>query len=113
MPKALYDIDALVEILAAHDAPYLTSQEVVVLQFVAEGWSYREIAERLGVSKRAVPTTIYELKMRFAVRTRPELIRLCQRLDLLSQSSAAPDSSTTTTPAAERKPPDPDVGTPS
>jgi len=84
----VYDLDALVEILAAHDEPYLSPREVEVLRLVAGGLSYEEIAFQLGISRKTLSGSICEMKMRFAVRTRSELVRRCHELRLLEAPAA-------------------------
>jgi DNA-binding CsgD family transcriptional regulator len=54
----------------------LTPRELQTLALLAEGKSYRKIAERLRVSSSTVATTCTKLKSKLGVYTLPELMRV-------------------------------------
>ena len=43
------------------DAPRLTPREVSVLMLVAEGWTNKSVAGRLGISRKTVETYVHRL----------------------------------------------------
>ena len=58
-----------------HDAPRLTERETEVLRLVAKGLSYKQIAERLGVSHRTVQNHVQNTLGKLQLHNRVELTR--------------------------------------
>lgn len=56
--------------------PQMTQRELQMLSLIAEGKSYGEIAEVLGVSYKTVANSGSQLKTKLGARTLPELIRM-------------------------------------
>src|SRR5262245_43176998 len=54
----------------------LTRRELQTLALVAEGKSYDQIAQELGVSYKTVANTSSQLKVKLGARTLPELVRI-------------------------------------
>ena len=54
----------------------LTDRERSVLRLLCEGLGNRQIAEHLGVSDSAVKTSVQQLFIKLAVRTRSQLVRV-------------------------------------
>lgn len=65
--------------------PYenLTSREREVFQLTAEGYSNKQIAERLGISPRTAETHRANLMRKLGLSSRPELIRYAVRRGVL------------------------------
>ncbi|SBT47084.1 response regulator [Micromonospora auratinigra] len=62
--------------VTAHDeAPRLTDRETEVLRLVAKGLSYRQIAERLGLSHRTVQNHVQNTLGKLQLHNRVELTR--------------------------------------
>lgn len=60
----------------AHDgAPRLTERETEVLRLVAKGLSYKQIAERLGLSHRTVQNHVQNTLGKLQLHNRVELVR--------------------------------------
>ncbi|MDG4823028.1 response regulator transcription factor [Asanoa sp. WMMD1127] len=59
----------------ARDAPALTERETEVLRLVAKGLSYKQIAERLGVSHRTVQNHVQNTLGKLQLHNRVELTR--------------------------------------
>jgi two-component system, NarL family, invasion response regulator UvrY len=62
----------------------LTRRELQTLALLAEGKSYDQIAQELGVSYKTVANTSSQLKVKLGARTLPELIRMA--IEYLSSS---------------------------
>jgi DNA-binding NarL/FixJ family response regulator len=60
---------------ADRDAPRLTDRETEVLRLVAKGLSYKQIAERLGVSHRTVQNHVQNTLGKLHLHNRVELTR--------------------------------------
>jgi len=58
-----------------HGAPKLTDRETEVLRLVAKGLSYKQIAERLGVSHRTVQNHVQNTLGKLQLHNRVELTR--------------------------------------
>ncbi len=56
-------------------APRLTDRETEVLRLVAKGMSYRQIAERLGLSHRTVQNHVQNTLGKLQLHNRVELTR--------------------------------------
>ena len=65
----------------------LTRRELQTLALVAEGNSYDQIAQDLGVSYKTVANTCSQLKVKLGARTLPELVRMA--IEYLSSSPGA------------------------
>jgi len=57
------------------DAPSLTDRETEVLRLVAKGLSYKQIAERLGLSHRTVQNHVQNTLGKLQLHNRVELVR--------------------------------------
>jgi two-component system, NarL family, invasion response regulator UvrY len=67
----------------------MNSRELQTLALVAEGKSYEEIAEELGVSYKTVVNTCSQLKTKLGARKLPELIRMAVEYLFLSPDRVA------------------------
>lgn len=71
----------------AHGDPYkhvkLTPREIEVVRQIAQGNTYREIAETLGISEKTVATYRERASEKLGVRSRAELVRWALENDLL------------------------------
>lgn len=69
--------------------PYegLTSREREVFQMAAEGYSNKQIADRLSISARTVETHRANLMRKLGLNSRPELIRYAVRRGVLPSGS--------------------------
>jgi DNA-binding NarL/FixJ family response regulator len=71
----------------AHADPYrqvqLTPRELEVVRQIAQGHTYREIAEELGISEKTVATYRERASVKLGVRSRAELVRWALENDLL------------------------------
>jgi two-component system response regulator NreC len=68
--------------LLAHEAPTmpaLSEREIAVLRGLADGLSYKEIADRLGISAKSVETYRARLVKKTQCSTRAELVRFAIR----------------------------------
>lgn len=72
----------LVEERAADDAP--TPQQARVLELVAEGLTYAEVAERLVISESTVRFHVQRLKLKLGTNSRTELVVLAVRAGLIA-----------------------------
>jgi len=63
-----------------------SSRELEVLQLVAEGWSNREIAQRLYLSPNTVKTHVRSLLNKFGVNRRIQLVAIAMTSDLLNHA---------------------------
>ena len=60
---------------AADEGPRLTDRETEVLRLVAKGLSYRQIAERLGISHRTVQNHVQNTLDKLQLDNRVQLAR--------------------------------------
>ena len=60
---------------AVHEGPHLTDRETEVLRLVAKGLSYRQIAERLGISHRTVQNHVQNTLDKLQLDNRVQLTR--------------------------------------
>jgi DNA-binding NarL/FixJ family response regulator len=71
----------------AHADPYrrarLTPRELEVVRQIAQGHTFREIAEELGISEKTVATYRERASVKLGVRSRAELVRWALENDLL------------------------------
>jgi DNA-binding NarL/FixJ family response regulator len=71
----------------AHADPYrkarLTPREIEVVRQIAQGHTYREIADTLGISEKTVATYRERASVKLGVRSRAELVRWALESDLL------------------------------
>lgn len=70
-----------------HSGLLLTPREREILQGVAEGWTNREIAQRLSVAERTVETHLAAVFQKLGVRNRAEAVREALRRGWLSLAS--------------------------
>lgn len=76
-------------ILPEQDSPVvLTRREQEVLEFIARGFSYAEIARQQGITVHTVQTYIKKLYGKLAVHSRSEAVYEANRLGLLSSFSS-------------------------
>lgn len=66
------------------DTPKLTKRESEVLEFVAKGFSYNEIAETLSMSVHTVTSHIKHIYRKLAVRSRGEAVFEAMQLGLIN-----------------------------
>src|SRR4051812_16859417 len=71
------------------DQPTLTERETEVLRMVAKGMSYKQIAERLGVSPRTVQNHVQNTLRKLQMHNRVELTRYAIARGLDEDDSAA------------------------
>lgn len=76
----------------------LTPQETRVAQLVAEGWSDRQISQRLSISARTVDAHLQHIYSKLGIRSRRDLMRH----PVGSQEGPAPELISRTEPAATR-----------
>jgi DNA-binding NarL/FixJ family response regulator len=65
----------------------LTSRELEVVHFLADGMSAREIAERLFISPKTVSTHIDRVMSKLGVHSRAQLVAAAHRRDLVATPS--------------------------
>ncbi len=68
---------------AVPDAPSLTAREREILEYLADGWSNEEIADRLGLSLGTVKFHVGSLYRALGVGRRTEAVREARMLGLL------------------------------
>ncbi len=56
------------------DAPRLTKREIDILWGIAKGFTYAEIADQLGISRKTVPNYIKNVYRKLEVRSRSEAV---------------------------------------
>jgi len=61
----------------------LSAREAQVLQLVAKGFSFEEIAERIGVSRHTVSTFVRRIYSKLEVRSKMEAVNAARRRGLL------------------------------
>lgn len=71
--------------LVRHEA--LTSRELEILQLTAEGYTNREIGDRLSISHRTVDKHRENIQKKLGVRTTVEMATYAQRRELLNDHS--------------------------
>jgi DNA-binding NarL/FixJ family response regulator len=76
--RTLHDVVPPIEDRGASGG--LTGREVEVLRFLADGLSDRQIAERLGISKRTVSTHVSHILAKLSVGKRAEAALLARHL---------------------------------
>jgi DNA-binding NarL/FixJ family response regulator len=70
-------------LLAAEQHAALSNREAEVLQLVAKGFSYVEIAQRLGVSRHTVLTFVRRIYTKLEVNSKMEAVNEARRTGLL------------------------------
>lgn len=65
------------------DAPELTARESDTLRLIARGYSYKEVADMLGVSVSTIQTHIKNMYRKLSVNSRSEAVFEAQALGLL------------------------------
>jgi DNA-binding NarL/FixJ family response regulator len=79
-------VKSLDDIVTARSGPgTLTPHQSRVLELVADGLTYKEIADRLYISTSTVRFHIQNLKVKFGARTRTELVALTIRASLVGR----------------------------
>ncbi len=73
------------------DAPLLTERELEVLNFIAKGFSYREIADLLAISPQTMPNYIKSIYRKLAVHSRSEAVFEAVQSGLVDLGSGSPD----------------------
>lgn len=71
----------------APDAPELTGRETDTLRLIARGYSYKEVADMLGVSVSTIQTHIKHMYRKLSVNSRSEAVFEAQALGLLRDVS--------------------------
>ncbi|MEZ5584372.1 MAG: response regulator transcription factor [Candidatus Competibacteraceae bacterium] len=71
----------------AADAPKLTGREQEVLQLIAKGFSYGEIADMLNVSSHTITTHIKKIYQKLSVRSRGEAVFEATQMGLIKFDS--------------------------
>jgi DNA-binding NarL/FixJ family response regulator len=67
---------------AAEGRPALTERETEVLRLVAKGLSYKEVAERLGISHRTVQNHVQNTLNKLQLHNRVQLVRYAIEIGL-------------------------------
>lgn len=67
----------------APDAPELTARETDTLRLIARGYSYKEVADMLGVSVSTIQTHIKNMYRKLSVNSRSQAVFEAQALGLL------------------------------
>jgi DNA-binding CsgD family transcriptional regulator len=67
----------------AAQRPKITARELEVLDLVAEGFSTREIAQRLWVTEETVKTHIRRLHDRLGAKTRAQAVAIAFRTGIM------------------------------
>lgn len=68
------------------EAVKLTKRELEVLSYIVEGWTSKEVAKSLGVSKRAIDFHLANIYAKLKVSNRVQAFRRALRLGLLSNN---------------------------
>jgi DNA-binding NarL/FixJ family response regulator len=71
--------------IAASRAPDLTPRETEVLQAIAQGYTNRQIAERLHLSVRTVETHRANLRAKLSIHSRAGLVRYAAEHGLIDR----------------------------
>ncbi|MCA9470742.1 MAG: LuxR C-terminal-related transcriptional regulator [Nitrospirales bacterium] len=72
-----------------NDAQSLTSRQKEILRLVAQGYTNREIGERLDISVRTVEVHRFNLMRRLRVRNVAQLLRQALALRLIPKNTVA------------------------
>ncbi|NJN46536.1 MAG: response regulator transcription factor [Candidatus Competibacteraceae bacterium] len=72
----------------AADVPKLTGREQEVLQLIAKGFSYNEIADMLKVSSHTITTHIKKIYQKLSVRSRGEAVFEATQMGLIKLDSS-------------------------
>jgi two-component system, NarL family, response regulator NreC len=68
---------------AGEDAPALSARETQVLELLAQGYTNREVAERLDVSKKTVDTYRVRIAEKLGLKTRADIVRYALETGML------------------------------
>ena len=83
-------VERRVRPLAPAASERLTKRELEILQLLAEGLRYRQIAEQLFISPRTVGTHIEHILSKLGVRSRAQAVAVAYREGLLPQTAEPP-----------------------
>jgi DNA-binding NarL/FixJ family response regulator len=78
------DVSGAISKIPADPAIELTARQREVLKHIAEGWSTKEIAHRLGISPKTVEAHRTQLMERLGIRDIPGLVRYAIRAGLVT-----------------------------
>jgi two-component system response regulator DegU len=70
--------------IEAEEKLELTKREKEILRFISDGFSNKEIANKLFVSTRTVDTHRYNIMQKLNVKNAAELVRLAYKLNLIN-----------------------------
>ena len=92
MPKEKeVEIDITEEGLDSHaDGQALTSRQKEILRLVAQGYTNREIGQKLDISVRTVEVHRFNLMRRLRVRNVAQLLRQAMALEIISTGPPPP-----------------------
>jgi two-component system nitrate/nitrite response regulator NarL len=75
-PKYFHSLYHSVDRTKAHKRPTLTERDKVVLRFIFQGLTNRDIASRLNISESGVKSAMRQLFDKLGVRTRAQLVKI-------------------------------------
>jgi DNA-binding NarL/FixJ family response regulator len=78
------DVPRVISKMPASPSIGLTARQREVLKHIAEGWSTKEIAHRLGISPKTVEAHRTQLMERLGIRDIPGLVRYAIRVGLVT-----------------------------
>jgi DNA-binding NarL/FixJ family response regulator len=78
------DVPGVISKMPANPSIGLTTRQREVLKHIAEGWSTKEIAHRLGISPKTVEAHRTQLMERLGIRDIPGLVRYAIRVGLVT-----------------------------
>jgi DNA-binding NarL/FixJ family response regulator len=67
----------------SQDVPKLSSQQLLVLRYIAQGFTNQEIADILVISKRTVEMHVYKIFKKLKVNNRTQVIQAALRWELI------------------------------
>jgi DNA-binding CsgD family transcriptional regulator len=72
------------------EQPHLTPRELEILGLVANGFSAKEVANRLGIAPRTVERHTENVRMKMRARNRPHMVTLAISMGILLIEPWAP-----------------------